>query len=147
MKQRVIFETEIEEGDFSRGGEASSKLKGLLHKLGVKSTVVRKAAIVTYELEMNIIIHSRGGQIKAALQPDNPGQIILYVDDRGPGIEDVEQAFKPGFSTATEEIREMGFGAGMGLNNVKQYSDRLEFESVPGKGTSIEVSIFLDQEG
>ncbi len=138
LEKRNILQKEIEKGDFSRGGEVSSGLKNLLRKLGVSHKIIRRAAIITYELEMNLIIHSEGGEIKAAVSSEG---LTLYVSDQGPGIEDLEKAFQPGYSTADDEIREMGFGAGMGLNNVKKCSDRLQIESKPGKGTEIEVGI------
>ncbi|AZO93402.1 anti-sigma regulatory factor [Iocasia frigidifontis] len=140
MEEHAILEKEIDKGDFSRGGEASSELKALLRKLGINNTIIRRAAIVTYELEMNIIIHSEGGNIKAAVSSD---EIFIYIDDEGPGIEDLEKAFQPGYSTASDEVREMGFGAGMGLVNVKNYSDQLEIDTAPGEGTSIKVVIAI----
>ncbi len=137
MEEQLILEKRIEKGDFQRGGEASSKLKDLLRKLGVKPGIVRKAAIVTYELEMNIIIHSEGGSIKAFVNSDG---ITLYVEDDGPGIEDLEIAFQPGYSTAGDEIRQLGFGAGMGLANVKNYSSKLEVNTGP-EGTMVKANI------
>lgn len=138
MEEHVILEKVIDKGDFSRGGEVSSELKALLRKLGINNTIIRRAAIVTYELEMNIIIHSEGGNIKAAVSSN---EIFIYIDDEGPGIEDLEKAFQPGYSTASDEVREMGFGAGMGLVNVKNYSDELEINTALGEGTSIKVVI------
>lgn len=140
MEEHLILEKAIDKGDFSRGGEASSELKSLLRKLGIDNTVIRRAAIVTYELEMNIIIHSDGGSIGVAVSSN---EIIIYIDDKGPGIEDLERAFQPGYSTASDEVREMGFGAGMGLVNVKNYSDELEIDTCPGEGTSIKVVISI----
>lgn len=140
MKEKKILEDTIEMGDFSKGGEASSKLKKTLRKLGVDSGLIRKTAIVTYELEMNVIIHSEGGQITVTI---TTSKIIILVEDKGPGIEDLDRAFQAGYSTATEEIREMGFGAGMGLNNVKKYADELNVETEAKKGTKIKAVILL----
>ncbi|MDI3547470.1 MAG: serine/threonine-protein kinase RsbT [Halanaerobiales bacterium] len=140
MKEQLILEKAIEKGDFNSGGEVSSKLKELLRKLGVRSEVIRKAAIVTYELEMNVIIHSEGGGIRVTIAPEG---IILYVEDTGPGIPDLKKAFQPGYSTASDEVREMGFGAGMGLNNVKRYSDNLDIKTGPGEATRIRAVINL----
>ncbi|MGM0501618.1 MAG: ATP-binding protein [Bacillota bacterium] len=137
---KEILNAEVEAGDFSSGGETSSKLKDLLRKLGISSKIIRKIAIVTYELEMNIIIHSEGGKLKAEISPE---EIDIIASDCGPGIEDVEQAFEPGYSTASESVREMGFGAGMGLYNIKNYADDIEVESELGAGTTIVVSIHL----
>ena len=138
--EKIILEREIDKGDFSKAGEASSKLKQLLRKLGVKPAIIRKLSIISYELEINIIIHSVGGKIKAKATPDN---IIITASDNGPGIADVNKAFQPGFSTASDEIRELGFGAGMGLNNIKKYSDELAVETAVGEGTEIEARISL----
>ncbi|MBM7556165.1 ATP-binding protein [Halanaerobacter jeridensis] len=137
---KEIINAEVEAGDFSSGGEISSKLKDLLRKLGTSSKLIRKIAIITYELEMNIIIHSEGGSLAAEV---NPGRIDIIARDEGPGIEDVDKAFKPGYSTASESVREMGFGAGMGLCNIKNYADNLEVESELGVGTTIRASIDL----
>lgn len=127
--------------DFKSGGEASSYLKNVLQKLGVKAEIVRKTAIITYELEMNLIIHSDGGQIKAFISEN---ELEIRVDDQGPGIKDLDKAFTAGFSTAGDEIREMGFGAGMGLVNVQRYTDQLEVSSSTEAGTHIKVIINLN---
>ena len=137
---KEIINSEVEAGDFSSGGEISSKLKDLLRKLGISSKIIRKIAIITYELEMNIIIHSEGGSLAAEV---NPAQIDIIARDQGPGIDDIDQAFKPGYSTASESVREMGFGAGMGLCNIKNYADDLEVESELGVGTTMKASIDL----
>lgn len=130
--------------DFDRAGEASSKLKMTLGRLGVPPQVIRRAAIATYEAEMNVIIHAReGGEIVAEIQPK---QITIRADDTGPGIPDIEQAMKPGFSTAPEWIRDMGFGAGIGLSNIKRCADEMRLESPLGTRTSLEIVIYLDQE-
>ncbi|AGB41914.1 anti-sigma regulatory factor (Ser/Thr protein kinase) [Halobacteroides halobius DSM 5150] len=137
---QTILTSKIEAGDFSSGGEASSNLKEILRKLGVSSDIIRKIAIITYELEMNIIIHSVGGKLKARVSP----QVVKVIaTDKGPGIEDVDKAFQPGFSTASDSIREMGFGAGMGLCNIKQCSDQLDVETELNVGTTIVASICL----
>lgn len=140
LKNQQILKQQINKGDFKRGGEASSKLKDLLRKLGVESAIIRRITIVTYELEMNMIIHSEGGEIKVFVSPE---EIKVFAEDNGPGIEDLDRAFQPGFSTASDEVREMGFGAGMGLNNVENYSDELEVNSVPGQGTRIEATVYI----
>lgn len=140
MKEQMILKRRIEKGDFNRGGETSSKLKGLLRKLGVEAIINRRITIVTYELEMNIIIHSNGGEISVLVTPD---KVKVMSEDRGPGIEDIERALQPGYSTADDEIRNMGFGAGMGLNNIEHYSDDLEIETEMGKGTRITAVVNL----
>jgi len=139
-ERKEIVAAEVEAGNFSSGGETSSKLKDLLRKLGISAQMIRQIAIVTYELEMNIIIHTDGGNLKAEI---NSEQIDIIASDYGPGIEDVDQAFKPGYSTASESVREMGFGAGMGLCNIKNYADQLEVDTEVGAGTKIKASVYL----
>ena len=141
MAKQKLMEKKIKSFDFQSGGEASSQLKNILRKLGVDSQIVRQTAIITYELEMNVVIHSEGGKIKAAISEK---ELEIDVIDDGPGIPDLEKAFTPGFSTAGEEIREMGFGAGMGLVNVKRYADDLEVKSSE-EGTHVNVIIKLDK--
>lgn len=140
MYEQQILQAKIAKGDFMRGGEASSSLKEILRKLGVRSDISRRITIVMYELEMNIVIHSFGGEVAAFISSD---KIKVVATDEGPGIEDVEKAFQPGYSTADDTVREMGFGAGMGLNNVKHFSDELEVETGKGQGTSITAVVYL----
>lgn len=142
--KQTILDCEIEKGDFSRGGEASSKLKKLLHKLGIPSKTIRRIAISTYELEINIIIHTYGGKLQVDV---SPSAIIIIASDKGPGIVDLDKAFQPGYSTASQKARQMGFGAGMGLCNIKRYSDELNVETELGKGTKIEAKIYLTESG
>ena len=125
-KMPLTMEFDIKAGDFVLAGEASSKIKDTLKKLGVKPEVLKKVAIVSYEAEMNIVIHSVGGVLKAIISKD---KIEIIAEDRGPGIENIELAMMEGYSTAPEEIRNLGFGAGMGLPNMKKYSDYFEIES------------------
>ncbi|HKL13322.1 MAG TPA: ATP-binding protein [Halanaerobiales bacterium] len=142
MKRKKIIDNEIVRRDFASGGEVSSRLKKLLRKLGVDKQDIRRTSIITYELEMNLIIHSEGGRLKAFVTPES---ISIISKDKGPGIENIDKAFEPGYSTATDEIREMGFGAGMGLNNVKRFSDKLEVESEVGQYTKLKAIINLNQ--
>ena len=140
LKKQQILNKEIESFDFKSGGEASSDLKNILRKLGVPAKIVRKTAIITYELEMNVVIHSVGGELTALISED---ELEIRVDDKGPGIEDLDKAFTAGYSTASEEIREMGFGAGMGLVNVKRYADEIDVESSEADGTHVRVLVDL----
>ncbi len=133
---RYVFD--IEKDDFVRAGEASSKIKKILRQLGIDSGVIRKISIATYEAEMNIVIHSLGGQITLEITPDF---IRVIASDRGPGIADMELAMQEGYSTATDKVREMGFGAGMGLPNMKKCSDRFSMNSSAGKGTVISIEV------
>jgi CBS domain-containing protein/anti-sigma regulatory factor (Ser/Thr protein kinase) len=131
----------IKERDFKNGGSASSKIKKALDRLGISPEIIRRVAISAYEAEMNLIIHTdAGGELITEIQPEI---IRLIFIDQGPGIADVEQALSPGFSTAPPWIRELGFGAGMGLANIKKCVDSLTLESAPGKGTRLEVVINL----
>jgi CBS domain-containing protein/anti-sigma regulatory factor (Ser/Thr protein kinase) len=128
--------------DFDHGGQASSQFKRSLQKLGISPPVVRRAAIAAYEAETNLMLHTtNGGQIEAHIYPD---EIRIDFVDHGPGIPDVEQAMQPGFSTAPEWIREMGFGAGMGLSNIKKCADEMSLESEVGIGTHLWVLFRLD---
>jgi serine/threonine-protein kinase RsbT len=140
MQEQILLQSKIEQGDFARGGEVSSSLKDILRKLGVKSDMSRRVTIVTYELEMNIIIHSLGGEITVFISSE---QIKVIAEDRGPGIADVEKAFQPGYSTADDYVRGLGFGAGMGLNNIKHYSDHLSVETGQGKNSKFVACIYL----
>lgn len=138
-KMLLELEFEIEPGNFILAGEASSKIKETLKKLGVKPEILKKVAIVSYEAEMNIVIHSIGGILKAIISKD---KIEIIAQDSGPGIENIELAMKEGYSTAPEEIRNLGFGAGMGLPNMKKYSDYFEIDSQKGKGTKVYMIIY-----
>jgi CBS domain-containing protein/anti-sigma regulatory factor (Ser/Thr protein kinase) len=130
--------------DFELAGQASSRIKRALNRLGFSPQIVRRVAIATYELEINIVIHAtHGGEIIAEIQPE---RILIRALDTGPGIPDIEQALQSGFSTAPEWIREMGFGAGMGLTNVKRCSDEMLIESPHQQWTSVKVMIRLDEE-
>ncbi len=139
----LILRYDVMARDFDHAGEASSKIKRALSRLGASPQIVRRAAIAAYEAEMNIIIHTNeGGELVAEIQP---WQISIRAVDTGPGIPDTEQAMQPGFSTAPEWIRELGFGAGMGLTNIQKCADEMRLESPGGKWTSLEVVIYLDR--
>ncbi len=138
--QDMKYVFDVEKDDFIRAGEASSNIKKILRQLGIGSGAIRNIAIATYEAEMNMVIHSLGGQIELEI---TPGFIRITASDRGPGIADVELAMREGYSTATEKIREMGFGAGMGLPNMKKCSDRFCVNSSSGKGTFISMEVDL----
>lgn len=140
----LILRYRVNPRDFKKGGSASSKLKRTLNRLGARPEVMRRVAIASYEAEMNLVIHAdRGGDIEAEIRP---GMVRLLVTDEGPGIADVDRAMSPGFSTAPHWIRDLGFGAGMGLANIKRCVDDLTLESSLGKGTRLEMFISLDQE-
>lgn len=131
---------DVEALDFIKAGEASSSIKRLLRKLGIDAKVIRRIAIAAYEAEINMAIHSLGGYLMLEVSPK---LIILKAKDNGPGIDDVSLAMKEGYSTATEVARELGFGAGMGLPNIKRTSDDFHIESELGKGTFLEAKFNL----
>jgi len=134
------FRYHIVARDFVRAGHASSRLKTTLSRLGVNPRIVRRVAIAAYEAEMNIVIYTDGGELIAEVDPQ---RVHLLAIDRGPGIPDIEKAMEPGFSTAPDWVREMGFGAGMGLPNIKNCADEMHLESTLGVGTRLEVVIYL----
>jgi CBS domain-containing protein/anti-sigma regulatory factor (Ser/Thr protein kinase) len=137
----LILRYDIAVRDFNKAGKASSQLKQTLVRLGVDPRIVRRVAIVSYEAEMNVVIHSEtGGNLVAEI---NPELIAVMVYDSGPGIEDVKAAMQPGWSTAPDWIREMGFGAGMGLANIKATADEMHIDSWPRRGTKLEAVIYL----
>ncbi len=124
----------IEGRDFKASGEASGRIKRTLEQVGLDWSLVRRAAVVLYEAEMNIVIHARRGVLTAEIRPD---QVIVTAEDEGPGIPDIPLAMTEGYSTAPAEIREMGFGAGMGLPNIKRHSDAMDIQTEVGKGTRL----------
>ena len=121
-------------GDFERAGEASAKIKKMLKMIGVPADIVRRIAIGTYEAEMNVIIHAGGGNVAAEAFSD---ATVITVTDKGPGIPDIEKALQEGWSTAPDHVRQMGFGAGMGLPNMVKCADKFDIQSVVGEGTTI----------
>jgi CBS domain-containing protein/anti-sigma regulatory factor (Ser/Thr protein kinase) len=126
--------------NFQRAGEASSKMKQNLRKLGIPPDAARRITIASYEAEMNIVIFTDGGELITSIEP---GKVTVTAVDHGPGIPDVELAMKPGYSTAPDWVRELGFGAGMGLPNIKNCSDELKLESTVGEGTNLQFAVFI----
>lgn len=124
----------IEQGDYDRAGEASAAIKKALRQLGVSADILRRVSVAAYEAEMNMAIHSLGGEMRLLVDAHH---IVLSTEDRGPGIKDVENAMKEGFSTADDRARSMGFGAGMGLPNIRRNADLFQIHSELGKGTQI----------
>lgn len=143
MKEKVLFEQkfEINGGDFVNAGESSYKIKSILKGIGIDSDIIRRISIAAYEAEMNVVMYAEHGTMHLLVYP---GKILLEIEDRGQGIEDIELAMQPGFSTATEEMREMGFGAGMGLPNIKKNADIFGIISTVGKGTRLNVTFNLN---
>lgn len=137
-----VQEFEINGGDFSRAGKVSVKIMEMLKEVGIDPAVVSRASIASYEAEMNVVMYARKGTFTLSLTPRT---ICLTVKDDGPGIPDIELAMKEGYSTATNEMREMGFGAGMGLPNIKKNADRFEVRSEVDRGTQLNIWIDLNQ--
>ena len=140
MGDQLIFTYIIDGNDFTRAGEASSSVKNKLKMLGVSSEAIRKTAIAMYEGEINMVIHADGGEITVTV---SDSEIAMVLADTGPGIPDVEKAMQEGYSTAREEVRSLGFGAGMGLPNMKRYTDEMQIDTVVGKGTTITMKVCL----
>ena len=134
MEDAIRLTYAISPDDFTRAGEASSDVKKKLKQMGVSPEAVRKVSIAMYEGEINMVSHAKGGEIRVEITPE---KILMVLDDVGPGIPDVELAMKAGYSTAPDEVRSLGFGAGMGLPNMKKYTDSMEVETKLGVGTKI----------
>lgn len=141
-KNHVLLETKIEGGNFSHAGEGSSKLKSAMKKLGIEHSLIKRSAISVYEAEMNVVIHASQGKMVSEITRK---KVHTVVKDEGDGIKDIQKAMKPGFSTASEEVREMGFGAGLGFVNIKRNTDKLLIKTREGKGTRIEMTICLEK--
>jgi anti-sigma regulatory factor (Ser/Thr protein kinase) len=128
----------VSDTDFTRAGEASSDVKKRLRQMGCDPEVIRKVAIAMYEGEINMVIHANGGEIEVEITPED---ITMVLKDKGPGIPDIEKAMQAGYSTAPENVRALGFGAGMGLPNMKKYSDEMNIETTVGVGTTVTMKV------
>ena len=140
MSMTMKLHFDVSGDDFTRAGEASGKVKSKLKQLGIAPDAVRRVAIALYEGEINLVIHAGGGEIDVEISADD---IKMTLTDEGPGIADVEKAMTEGYSTATENIRSLGFGAGMGLPNMKRYTDIMKIDTKIGEGTKIFMQINL----
>ena len=138
MDGQLTFRYMIDGDDFTRAGEASSSVKNKLKMLGLSTDVIRRVAIAMYEGEINMVIHADGGMITVTVSDT---EITMVLSDSGPGIPDVEQAMQEEYSTAREEVRSLGFGAGMGLPNMKRYTDEMRIDTVVGQGTTITMKV------
>ncbi len=134
----IVFKYNVDGEDFSNAGEASAALKKSLKQMGFSPDVIRRVSIAMYEGEINMVIHADGGEATAEITDDT---IRIILADKGPGIKDVELAMQEGYSTAPDEVRNLGFGAGMGLPNIKRYSDDLKIDTVLGVGTTLTITI------
>ncbi len=140
MDDKITLKYNVSPDDFTRAGEASSNVKSKLKQIGVPPEIVRKAAIAMYEGEINMVIHAQGGEITVTIAPD---AITMILADRGPGIPDIDKAMQAGYSTAPDNIRNLGFGAGMGLPNMKKYSDEMTIDTRLGIGTTVTMVIHM----
>ncbi len=134
------FKYSIEGGDFSKAGNASSQVKKMLKQLNVEPQTIKRIVVALYEAEVNIVAHAYNGIIDITIETD---KIVAKLTDNGPGIPDINLAMTEGFSTATSHVREMGFGAGLGLPNIKKNADKLEIKSEVGKGTELTITVNL----
>ena len=134
----MVFHYTVDGNDFTLAGETSSKVKKWLKQLGLPPEVIRRVAIAMYEAEINMVIHANGGTIDVEVTPQ---AVHIVFTDTGPGIPDVEKAMQKGYSTASNEVRELGFGAGMGLPNIKKNADEMQIQTQVGVGTTIDLLI------
>lgn len=134
------YHFDVDGDNFTSAGEASVQVKKILRRIGVDAEIIRRVSIAMYEGEINMVIHADGGDADVIIDEE---KVIIILTDRGPGIEDIELAMKEGYSTAPDNIRSLGFGAGMGLPNMKRYTDDMKVESEVGKGTTITMTVKL----
>lgn len=140
MADAVKFHFDVDGDNFTSAGEASVKVKKLLRQLNVDPDIIKKVSIAMYEGEINMVIHANGGSANVLVYPE---KIVIILEDTGPGIENIELAMQEGYSTAKDNIRSLGFGAGMGLPNMKRYTDRIDIDSTVGVGTKITMEVRL----
>jgi len=140
-KTVLLFQYDVIGHDFKKAGECSSRLKATLKRLGLHPQITRRVSIATYEAEMNLIIYTDGGHIRVRVEPH---EILVRVEDSGPGIPDIEKALQPGYSTAPEWVRELGFGAGMGLDNIRKCASKMDLRSTVGKGTRLGIYVSVN---
>lgn len=142
MEDKIVLNYHVEGNDLAQAGEASSKMKMALRRLGLSPDLIRRAAICMYEGEINMVIHADGGDVTVEV---GLNEIIITMKDTGPGIANVEQAMEEGYTTADDVARDLGFGAGMGLPNMKRYSDEMTVESTVGAGTTVRMTIRMEE--
>lgn len=140
MQESINFHFDVDGDDFTSAGQASVQVKKNLRRLGIPPEIIRQISIAMYEGEINMVIHANGGTADITVFDD---RVEIVLADRGPGIADVELALREGYSTAPESARALGFGAGMGLPNMKRYTDKMEIESVVNQGTTIKMTVNL----
>ena len=138
MSEAVVFKYNVDGENFTSAGEASVAIKKSLRQMGFPPDVIRKVSIAMYEGEINMVIHADGGEALVSVYPD---KIEIVLADKGPGIADINLAMKEGYSTAPDNVRSLGFGAGMGLPNMKKYTDEMRIESTLGVGTTVYMTV------
>ena len=138
MSEELVFRFDVDGDDFTSAGQASVQVKRNLRQIGIDTETIRRVSIAMYEGEINMVIHAGGGVAEVRV---SESCITIVLDDNGPGIKDIEKAMQEGYSTAPDEIRSLGFGAGMGLPNMKRHTDSLEIESTVGVGTRITMKV------
>lgn len=138
MAEALKLHFDVDGSDFTVAGECSSKVKKTLKQLGFDPEVIRRVAIAMYEGEINMVIHANGGVIDVSISPES---VVAVLKDTGPGIPDIAKAMQEGYSTATNSVRELGFGAGMGLPNMKKYTDKMDIDTVIGQGTTVTLTV------
>lgn len=143
MSNAIHLQYEVPGDDFTRAGEASGALKRRLKTLGYDFNAIRRIAIAMYEAEINMVIHANGGVIDVDIYPD---KIEVVLADKGPGIPDIEKAMQEGYSTAPDNVRNLGFGAGMGLPNIKKYTDEMKIETELGVGTTMYLTVLVNSD-
>ena len=141
MSQTISFHYDVPGDDFTRAGEASSSIKKALKQVGLAPDIIRNVAIAMYEGEINMVIHAGGGEAAVDVDTD---KVVIVLTDHGPGIPDVDQAMEEGFSTAGDVARDLGFGAGMGLPNMKRCSDDMQIDTQVGVGTTVTMKIHIN---
>ncbi|MBQ8078310.1 MAG: anti-sigma regulatory factor [Eubacterium sp.] len=140
MSEELVFQFDVDGDDFTSAGQASVQIKKILRRLGVPPEIIRKVSIAMYEGEINMVIHANGGVAEVKVNEDS---IEIILADKGPGIKDINKAMQEGFSTASDQTRSLGFGAGMGLPNMKRYTDSLDIQSEVGVGTTVTMKVNL----
>lgn len=141
MAEAMKLHYDVDADDFTVAGEASGAVKKVLKQLGFSPEIIRKVAVAMYECEINMVIHADGGVIDVEITPE---KIRMIHSDKGPGIKDIEKAMQEGYSTADESVRELGFGAGMGLPNMKRYTDEMKITTEIGKGTVVDMIVYTE---
>ena len=140
MTEPLVFRYDVDGGNFTSAGQASVQVKKNLRQLGIDPETIRRVSIAMYEGEINMVIHAGGGEADVEILPD---RVTAVLTDHGPGIPDVEQAMQEGWSTAPDNVRNLGFGAGMGLPNIKKYTDQMDIQTEVGKGTVMTMTVLV----